>query len=350
MEHKDEQGVFYRALLNKDAQFDGSIFFAIKTTGIFCRSICTARKPKRENVRYFDTAREAINAGFRPCKICAPLDYPDDIPPAYRDLMALVTADPPVRLQDWQIRGRGVEPETLRRWFKKRYGMTFQAFSRTSRLSKAFDAIRCGTKVVDAGLAAGFESLSGFGAAAKKISGTGPTGAAEAGVLLVSRFETPLGTMVAGDWNGRLCLLEFADRRALEREVADLERLLKVPSRPGHTDLHAMAEKQISEYFKRERKLFDIPLETPGSDFQKSVWKILMAIPYGETRSYRDQAAALGRPQAVRAVANANGQNRMSIIIPCHRVIGADGSLTGYGGGLPRKKSLLELESGQNFL
>ncbi len=338
-------GVFYRALLEKDPRFDGCVFFGIRTTGIFCRSICTARKPNRENVRYFDTAREAINAGFRPCKICAPLDYPDDIPAAYRDLMETVSADPPIRLQDWQIRERGIDPETLRRWFKKRYGMTFQAFSRTTRLSKAFDAIRCGAKVTDAGLASGYESLAGFGAASRKVSGSSPSNAAEKGVLLVSRFETPLGTMVAGDWNGRLCLLEFADRRALEREIADLERLLKVSSHPGHSQLHADTARQIAEYFRGERKAFDIPLETPGSDFQKSVWKILLAIPYGETRSYRDQALSLSRPEAVRAVANANGQNRMSIIIPCHRVIGADGSLTGYGGGLPRKKALLDLES-----
>jgi AraC family transcriptional regulator of adaptative response/methylated-DNA-[protein]-cysteine methyltransferase len=199
---------------------------------------------------------------------------------------------------------------------------------------------------VDAALAAGYEGSSGFGDAVKSATGKNPSDAAESGTFMISRFETPLGTMVAGDWKGALCLLEFADRRALEKEITDLERLLRTVSRPGHTALHGETEKQLMEYFKGERKEFSLPLDSPGSEFQRSVWKVLIGIPYGQTRSYRDQAIALGRREAVRAVANANGQNRISIVIPCHRVIGADGSLTGYGGGLPRKKALLELEAG----
>jgi len=347
MELHDPDGTLYQALLDKNAKYDGSVYYAISSTGIFCRSVCTARKPRQQNVRYFDTAKAALNAGFRPCKICSPLDHPDTVPPAYRALMDEVTADPPRRLPDYEIRARGIEPETLRRWFQKRYGMTFQAFARSSRLASAFDALRCGQKVVDAAMLAAYEGTSGFGSAVKLQTGRNPSGLAGGGMLLISRFETPLGTMAAGDWQGRLCLLEFADRRALEREVADLERLLHTSACPGHSALHAETEKQVSEYFKSQRKQFDLPLETPGSDFQKAVWQVLLTIPYGETRSYRDQALALGRPEAVRAVANANGQNRLSLVIPCHRVIGSDGSLTGYGGGLPRKKALLELETGQ---
>lgn len=340
-------GSLYRALLERDSQFDGSVYYAITSTGIFCRPVCSARKPKPENVRYFDSAKAALNAGFRPCKLCEPLNHPDTIPPAYRDLMDEVSADQPRRLRDYEIRARGIEPETLRRWFKRRFGMTFQAYARSTRLARAFDALRCGQKVLDTALAAGYGGSSGFGAAVKEQTGLSPVKIAASARLLVSRFETPLGTMVAGDWQGKLCLLEFADRRALEKEILDLERLLRTRACPGRSLLHAETERQVLEYFGQKRRAFDLPLATPGSDFQKAVWQVLMQIPYGETRSYREQAHTLGRPEAVRAVANANGQNRLALIIPCHRVIGSDGSLTGYGGGLHRKKALLELETGQ---
>ena len=163
----------------------------------------------------------------------------------------------------------------------------------------------------------------------------------------MTRIETKLGMMVVGDHLGKLCLLEFEDRRALKTEIADLERIYGAPSRPERTDFHGDVEKQLKEYFDGHRKSFELELDTPGSDFQRKVWMGLISIPYGETRSYRDQAEAIGRPEAVRAVARANGQNRISIVIPCHRVIGADGSLTGYGGGLPRKRALLDIECGK---
>lgn len=166
-------------------------------------------------------------------------------------------------------------------------------------------------------------------------------------VFLITRFETPLGTMVAGDYKGSLCLLEFADRRVLEREIADLERLFGAVSQPGRTAFHEKVEQQIAEYFCCKRQIFDLSLNLPGPDFTRSVWAALIQIPYGATRSYRDQAAAIGKPSAIRAVARANGANRVSIVVPCHRVIGVDGALTGYGGGLYRKRALLDLESGR---
>ena len=312
--------------------------------------MCSARKPKRENVRFFLSTKEAIDAGFRPCKICAPLDAPGGMPDAYRELLAAALDSEGERLRDDDLRRRGLDPEAVRRWWKRRYGVTYQAFSRSARLARAFDAIRCGTTVTEAAFAAGFDSLSGFGDAAKAATGSSPTEAAKAGTIWVSRLETPIGTMVAADHAGKLCLLEFADRRALPTELGDLERLLGAASAPGRTALHGEVEAQLAQYFSGKRSSFDLPLELPGTDFQKAVWAVLLSIPYGETRSYRDQADALGRPEALRAVAHANGQNRVAIVVPCHRVIGADGSLTGYGGGLPRKRALLELESGQRAL
>jgi AraC family transcriptional regulator of adaptative response/methylated-DNA-[protein]-cysteine methyltransferase len=155
--------------------------------------------------------------------------------------------------------------------------------------------------------------------------------------------------MFAGAANDGLCLLEFTDRRMLETEFKDLEKRLNAiiiysDDAQKHPSILNRVRTQLNEYFSGRRKQFSVPLTAPGTDFQQSVWKILRQIPYGTTRSYKKQAMLLGKPQAVRAVANANGHNRISIIIPCHRVIGEDGALTGYGGGLWRKKWLLEFE------
>jgi AraC family transcriptional regulator of adaptative response/methylated-DNA-[protein]-cysteine methyltransferase len=158
------------------------------------------------------------------------------------------------------------------------------------------------------------------------------------------RIETPLGDMVAGATDDGICLLEFIDRRMLPTEYKDLTRLLKTTMGDGDNIHLESLRNQLKEYFTGDRREFIIPMVTPGTDFQREVWKELMEIPYGTTRSYQEQANALRRSDSVRAVANANGMNRISIIIPCHRVIGSDGRLTGYGGGLKRKRWLLDHE------
>jgi len=162
--------------------------------------------------------------------------------------------------------------------------------------------------------------------------------------LTFTRFTTPLGPMMAIASEKGLCLLEFTDRRMLETELKQIEKHFKSKIFPGKSKFFQETEKQMKEYFEGKRKNFDVPLDAPGTEFQKRVWKILQTIPYGETRSYKKQAELLGNVKAVRAVANANGDNRISIMIPCHRVIGEDGKLTGYGGGLWRKKWLIDLE------
>ena len=144
-----------------------------------------------------------------------------------------------------------------------------------------------------------------------------------------------------------LCLLEFVDRRMLETEFQDLQKRLKAKILVGENEHIRQAQKEITEYFAGTRKKFEVKLHTPGTDFQNQVWQELLQIPYGSTRSYQEQAEQIGNPKAVRAVARANGCNRVAIIIPCHRVIGKDGSLTGYAGGLERKRWLLEHEERQ---
>jgi len=163
-------------------------------------------------------------------------------------------------------------------------------------------------------------------------------------MIITTKIETALGIMIAGAVNDGICLLEFADRKMLNTEYKELARYFNTNIGEGENVHFKTLVIQLREYFEGTRKEFTIPLVTPGTEFQQAVWKELMKIPYGTTRSYHEQSVALGKPDSIRAVANANGMNRISIIIPCHRVIGADGHLTGYGGGLKRKKWLLDHE------
>jgi AraC family transcriptional regulator of adaptative response/methylated-DNA-[protein]-cysteine methyltransferase len=171
-------------------------------------------------------------------------------------------------------------------------------------------------------------------------------------MITTTKIETELGIMIAGAVKEGICLLEFSDRRMLNAEYKDLARHFNTTIEEGENRHFKNLLKQLREYFEGTRKKFSLPLVTPGSDFQQAVWKELINIPYGTTRSYLEQSVAMGKPDSIRAIANANGMNRISILIPCHRVIGSDGSLTGYGGGLKRKKWLLDHEkkySGQSF-
>ncbi|MBL7796446.1 MAG: methylated-DNA--[protein]-cysteine S-methyltransferase [Saprospiraceae bacterium] len=163
--------------------------------------------------------------------------------------------------------------------------------------------------------------------------------------LTYTRFDSPIGSLLAATADAGICLLEFED--IPERWESALQTIAKgtgsVPVEGDHPHLR-QAQQELAEYFSGKRTAFEVPLVLTGTDFQKSVWQELLRIPYGATRSYKQQALALGNLEAIRAVAAANGRNQIAIVIPCHRVIGDDGSLIGYGGGLWRKKWLLELE------
>jgi AraC family transcriptional regulator of adaptative response/methylated-DNA-[protein]-cysteine methyltransferase len=190
----------------------------------------------------------------------------------------------------------------------------------------------------------GYESLSGFRDAFQRVFGDAPGRTRDAQAVLVTRLLTPLGPMIAGATDDGVCLLEFAERRMLETQLRRLSRHLGTSFVPGSNRVLAQLDRELAAYFKGELREFTMSLVAPGSEFQRKVWGGLRAIPYGETRSYLEQARAIGRPDAVRAVARANGDNRIAVVIPCHRVVGSDGKLTGYGGGLWRKRALLDLE------
>ncbi|MDH5609329.1 MAG: methylated-DNA--[protein]-cysteine S-methyltransferase [Cyclobacteriaceae bacterium] len=163
-------------------------------------------------------------------------------------------------------------------------------------------------------------------------------------IISLSTITTPIGPMVCGSINGQLCLLEFEDRRMLPTQLKRITHFLSAQLRDEQVPFHDQVQQEITGYFEAKRKTFDLPLLVPGTKFQQAVWLELEKIPYGKTRSYLQQAKALGNEKAIRAVAKANGDNRLAIIIPCHRVIGSHGEMTGYGGKIWRKKFLLELE------
>ena len=336
--------VMLAAFLGRDASYDGVFFTAVKTTGIYCRPTCTARKPRPENVEFFPTARDATFAGYRPCKRCRPLVPAGEAPDWLLPLLSEVESDPARRWRDADLRERGLSPERVRRWFQNAHGMSFHAYHRGRRLGLALARLGDGGDLLETGLDAGWDSASGFSAALAQLAGNSPGRARGSELIRVRRLLTPLGPMVAGATDAGLCLLEFADRRMLERQLETLRRRFGAVLTPGTHEHLEELEKELEAYFSGEPVRFRVPLVAPGTEFQQEVWSALREIPRGCTTSYGELAASLGRPTASRAVARANGDNRIAILIPCHRVIGADGTLTGYGGGLWRKRRLLELE------
>ncbi|HSM15156.1 MAG TPA: methylated-DNA--[protein]-cysteine S-methyltransferase [Thermoanaerobaculia bacterium] len=333
-----------RAHHARDASYDGVFYLAVKTTGIFCRPSCPARKPRPENVEFFASPREALFAGFRPCRRCRPLEATGRPPEWVAGLLSEVERDPAAPLGDAELRRRGLEPARVRRFFQKEYGMTFHAYRRARRLGGALEAIRRGDGLDDAGWDAGYESSSGFREAFAKTFGNAPGQSRDADCIRISWIESPVGPLLAGATADAVCLLEFTDRRALETQLETLRRRFDRTLVPGSNDRLDQLREELAEYFEGRRREFDVPVAAPGTPFELAVWGELRSIPYGETRSYEELARAVGRPGGSRAVGQANGRNRVAIVLPCHRVVNKSGQLGGYGGGLWRKRFLLDLE------
>jgi AraC family transcriptional regulator of adaptative response/methylated-DNA-[protein]-cysteine methyltransferase len=335
----------YQALCNRDSNFEGLFFVGVRTTGIFCRPTCPARKPNRKNVDFYRSVQDALAAGFRPCKKCRPLEVFGAAPDWLDGLLQKVEYDPTQRWTDSDLRALDVEPTRVRRWFKQNHGMTFHAYLRSRRLAAAMGQIQVGRPTTGAALDCGFQSLSGFRDAFKKWSGDAPSNVKNGNKpIIVNRILSPLGPMVAAVTSERLCLLEFADRPMLETQLKRIQRIYRAPLAPGENDIIQQTEIELQEYFESVRRDFNVPLDVQGTEFQLAVWNQLQQIPFGETTSYDQMARRIGRPGAQRAVGRANGDNRLAIVIPCHRVLRSDGSLSGYGGGVWRKQWLLDHE------
>ena len=336
-----------RAYQASDASYDGIFFLGVRTTGIFCRPSCHARKPFPKNVEFFATAQEAMFAGYRACKRCHPLEMNGQLPEWAESLLHDLESDSALRLKDEDLRARGLDPASVRRFFLKRYGQTFHAYTRAKRLGQAFVAIQQGAELDDVALGYGYESHSGFREAFSRLFGQAPGKSRSGECILVSWLETPLGSIVAGATNNGICLLEFTDRSILEAQFTVLQKQFGCAIVPGQNEHLVQLEAELKQYFAGERQHFEVPVVYPGTPFQERVWSGLLEIPYGETRSYEELSVTIGAINAQRAVGHANGSNRIAIVIPCHRVVNKSGKLGGYGGGLWRKQLLLNLERGE---
>lgn len=326
----------------RDAGYDGVFCFGVRTTGIFCRPSCPSQ-PQRKNLEFFRSAAEAVRAGYRSCKRCQPELASGQLPQWIAELMAHVETRPQ-RISARDLRELGIAPERARRWFLKHRGMTFAAWCRGLRLAQAFTKIGAGRRVDEVVFEHGYESHSGFREAFTRIFGSTPGRVQNSDCLYVGIIETPLGPMLAAVNSKAVCHLEFADHCELGTCYTELNRRWNLPVVPGDNQVMRDLRTQLREYFQGRRKRFNLACSLVGTSFQQRVWRELQQVTFGQTTNYAAIANRIGVPSAVRAVARANATNRVYLIVPCHRVIAKDGALSGYGGGVWRKRMLLDLE------
>lgn len=332
-----------RAVADRDRTWDGLFVFAVRTTGIACRPVCPSRPAKPEHLEFFTTIDAACAAGYRPCLRCRPEERPRQ-PAWIPALKQMIAAVGDRRITDAGLTAQGLDPVQIRRHFLRQYGMTFHAWVRGQKMANAQRRLKQGDPLDQVIIESGYESHSGFRDAFGRLVGSTPGRARDGEPVYAVSFMSPLGSLVAATVEDGLCLLEFGDIARLEQQAPRLRRWFKGPIVAGaHRHLDQL-QAELAEYFEGARQEFTVPLIRRGAPFEMGVWEQLLKIPFGETRSYADIAKAINNPKAVRAVGSANGRNRLAIVIPCHRVVNADGKLGGYGGGLWRKLRLLEIE------
>lgn len=339
-----DESVLYAALSERNPSYEGLAYVGVTSTGIFCRLTCPARKPRSENCRWFRNPEEAVAAGFRPCKRCYPVGATAEGDAAVTTLRAAIEADPQKSWSEADLKKLGHDPSTIRRAFRRHFGVTFLQMAREMRLREGARRISEGNAIIEAQLDAGFDSAHGFRQAFVRLFGHPPAAMRGTKGLVADWIDTPLGGMIAVGDDTALRLLEFTDRKALKVQLQKTSKEANGHVGLGRSEVTQWTADQLAEFFAGDRARFDLPLVTGGTEFQRRVWDALCQIPAGQTRSYRAVAQAIGQPTAVRAVARANATNRIALVIPCHRVIGADGTLTGYAGGLWRKEKLIAIE------
>lgn len=266
------------------------------------------------------------------------------MPGVVQKLLQAIEENPEKQWKEIDFSAMSTNAKQASRLFKKRFGMAFVSYARARRMGIAMKQIKEKKSIIDTQLVTGYESGSGFRDAFSKIMGAAPMKAGNIHLLRADWLDTPLGPMLAVADEEFLYLLEFVDRRGLEREIEKLRKKMESAIVPGKTAPIYQIKKELSQYFGGRLSRFQTPIQMLGSAFQKEVWIELQKIPPGQTRSYSEVAKELKKPLAVRAVASANGANQLAIVIPCHRVINANGDPGGYGGGVVRKKWLLSHE------
>ncbi|CDY76674.1 ADA regulatory protein / Methylated-DNA--protein-cysteine methyltransferase [Caballeronia glathei] len=335
----------WQAVVERNKDADGAFFFAVRTTGVFCRPSCASRPPRRENVEFFSAADAAERAGYRPCKRCQPTSLPRELAIVERACKVL-DADPQQRITLAQLsEAVHVSPFHLQRLFSRVVGVSPRQYQAARRAGALRDALQRGENVTRAAHDAGFGSPSRLYDAAPAELGMTPSVYRKKGAGLTVRYacaDTPLGVVLVAATERGICKIAFGDDpRALESELA---AELSQAGRIEDSGRLAPFVAQIRAYLNGTRERFDLPLDIGATAFQQRVWDALQRIPYGETRSYSEIADALGAPRAARAVANACASNPVALAIPCHRVVHKGGALSGYRWGAPRKAALLRTE------
>jgi len=332
----------WEAVQARDKAQDGRFVTGVLTTGIYCRPSCAARHPLRENVRFFEDGAAARAAGLRPCKRCLPDDVARDEGAVLAAIQAIKGSEEPLALAD--LAGRtGYSPTHFQRVFTRHTGLSPAAYARALREERARQALSEAGRVTDAIYDAGFsgpsrfyenmEGRMGMTASAWVNGGKGAT--IHWGVV-----PTSLGNMLVAATEKGVCRLSFAEGREALEERFPAANLIE-----GGDEFDALLKKVVAAVEAPTHGFDHIPIDVKGTVFQEAVWRELRKIPAGETRSYADIAAAVGKPKAVRAAGSANGANNVAVLIPCHRVVRSDGTLGGYAYGLPIKEELLKRES-----
>ena len=327
------------AFLRRDRSFDGQFIGAVKTTRIYCKPSCPVRHPLRKNVVFYPTALEAKAAGFRACLRCRPDDIARD-EVAIKKALDLLGGDTPPALEQLAA-AVGYAPHHFHRLFKRATGVTPAQYARGKRVERAEAALAENGRITDAIYDAGYSGPSRFYAETKGRLGMTPSAWKNGGAGAVIRWAlvpTSLGTMLVAATEKGICRLSFD-----EDESALAGRFPKAEILPADAAMEQLAKGAVAAVEHPDR-MPDLPLDVAGTAFQEAVWQELRRIPAGETRSYAEIAAAVGKPKAVRATGSANGANNVAVLIPCHRVVRTDGTLGGYAYGLERKAKLLERE------
>ena len=330
----------WAAFMRRDRAWDGRVIGAVHTTGIYCKPSCPARRPKRENVTFYLSSAEAREAGFRPCRRCKPDEVGRDREAVASAVKLIEQAEEAPVLSDL-AEAVGYAPHHFQRIFKRDLGVSPAEYARGIRNQRTETALKANERVTDAVYEAGYQSPSGFYNDAKERLGMTPSAWRDGGrgeTIRWTTFESPLGQMLIAATSKGICRLTFDD------SLTSLKRLFpKATIIEDEGGLRGLVKGAMAAIDK-PLAAPDLPIDVAGTAFQEAVWRELRRIPAGETRSYAQIAAAIGRPKAVRAVGTANGDNHICVLIPCHRVIRSDGSLGGYGGGIDRKKKLLASE------
>src|SRR6476646_4098110 len=330
----------WAAFMRRDRTWDGRVFVAVKTTGIYCKPSCPARRPRREHVELFASGNEARDAGYRSCLRCKPDEVGRDREAVARAVKLIERAEEAPTLDELAT-AVGYAPHHFQRIFKRDLGVSPAQYARGLRKKRAEAALKQTGRVTDAIYEAGYSNPSGFYTDAKERLGMTPSAWRNGGRGETTRwthFDSPLGQMLIAAPSHGICRLTFDDSEQSLRRLFAHAALAEDAG--GLRDLVEGALAAIESPLA----VRDLPIDVAGTAFQEAVWRELRKIPAGETRSYAQIAAAIGQPKAVRAVGTANGDNHVAVLIPCHRVIRSDGTLGGYAGGLDRKRKLLEAE------